>query len=140
MQGYSELEGKSKDDLYLELRKVFLEDEELQEDGFVKMVELFAKDDFYKHHRVARTYLGYQLTQKEQAIEKFNKSRVLYKQALSNLSDAYSGYKELVNTGKFDEAYDYLDDMPDCVDKTLMLRNVTDREQGRIDYKKHPLK
>lgn len=56
---YSRVEDKSEDDLRAELSEVYAEHYEHREDvGFAEMVRMFADDDFYNHHYVARRYLA----------------------------------------------------------------------------------
>lgn len=60
---YSEVEGKSVEELESELREVFnyypdYHNPDLGEGTFEAMVEKFADDDFYKLHLVAKAYLA----------------------------------------------------------------------------------
>lgn len=74
------------------------------------------------------------------AIDTFNKAKAAYMKSLDGLLDAYSGVRPLINQGKFKEAEAYLDSMPDCSPRTLMLMNIYERADGVVDYLKHPLK
>lgn len=56
--GYARVEGRSADDLKAELEAVYEEHYAHRDDfGFDGMVRLFAEDDFYNHHYVARRYI-----------------------------------------------------------------------------------
>ena len=64
------------------------------------------------------------------AIAEFYATREKYYEALDNLEEAFSGYKELVEYGEFEEAKDYLRPMPDCANKVLMFRTILLREEN----------
>lgn len=74
------------------------------------------------------------------AIDTFNKAKAAYMKSLDGLLDAYAGVILLINEGRFKEAEAYLDSMPECSAKILTLKNIYDREDGIVDYLKHPLK
>jgi len=54
---YSKTENKTFTELHEELMEVYQSYPEYHEKGFIKMVELFATDDFYHCHYVAKEYL-----------------------------------------------------------------------------------
>jgi hypothetical protein len=66
-KGYARYEGKTFGEIHAELRKVFKEYPEYSDPvygggSFIDMVRLFAEDDFYNLHYVARAYLANTMT------------------------------------------------------------------------------
>lgn len=55
---YSQIENKTVEQLELELARVYVDYEEYHEIGFINMIKLFAIDDFYNLHLVAKEYLN----------------------------------------------------------------------------------